>query len=519
MKTPLASLLRKAFHAAQMANQQTGHPADEIYMQWADQAQSRRQFLRHTSRAGALLGVGHLAGPWMPLLSAATRPNIAIVGAGIGGLSAGYYLREKGIPAKIFEADKRVGGRMKSAKIFGGGTLNTEIGAEFIDTDHLDMLHFVKILGLQDQLMDMQDDTFGIKDTFFLDGRHHTVQEVVNELQQVYPRIVADRKKMEGHRGAAWLDSMSMAQYLDGLGISKWLRTLLDAAYLGENGMDASEQSATILVSILEIENQEFRIFGPSDERFKLLGGNDQIPRRIAEKLDGQIQLEHRLLAIKETKGCGIELTFSENGTTRSETFDAAIITVPFTVLRDVEINMSMPDIKRRVIAELGYGANAKFILETKQRSWRNTGYQGYLFNDRVVNGWDSTQLQTNNQGTGTYTVFHGGQRARDAVKGTETEQLSYAMPALEGAFPGIKADFTGKTEIAAWPSNPFIKASYSCFSVGQAVPFEGAASKPVRNLFFAGEHTSVDFWGFMNGGAESGRLAAEKVLKKMRVH
>jgi len=42
--------------------------------------------------------------------------------------------------------------------------------------------------------------------------------------------------------------------------------------------------------------------------------------------------------------------------------------------------------------------------------------------------------------------------------------------------------------------------------------------NEPLRRLYFAGEHCSADYWGFMNGAAETSRSVAEKVLKRMRV-
>lgn len=91
-------------------------------------------------------------------------------------------------------------------------------------------------------------------------------------------------------------------------------------------------------------------------------------------------------------------------------------------------------------------------------------------------------------------------------------------MPQLEGAFSGSQISLTGKTELAHWPGNPFVRGSYSCFRPGQVSRFEGAAAAPVRRLYFAGEHCSSEYWGFMNGAAETGRKVAEQVLKRMRV-
>jgi monoamine oxidase len=519
MKTPLLRALRTAFQLAQLANQRPD-ATPEALLQHPNPAwgSSRRKFLRSGAQAGLLLGLGG-SGLAADLLLADSRryERVAIVGAGMAGLSAGYHLRRKGVKATLFEGDKRPGGRIKSARIFGEGQLNTEIGAEFIDTVHQDMLWFVRALNLQDKLMDVETDHFGRRDAFFIEGRHYGLPELLQELQAAYPRIQADQARLEG-RGAALLDRMSMAEYIEGLPVGKWLKMLLHAAYIGENGLETAEQSAANLLGVFEIRNQNFYPFGNSDERFKVIGGNEQVPQGLAKALDGQIRYEHRLTALRENNNRSISLIFNENGSTREETFDLVILTLPFTVLRDVDIQMELPEAKRSAIRELGYGTNAKFILETRTRSWRQAGYRGYLFNERIHNGWDSAQMQLNNEGPGTFTCYYGGERGKNAARGTENEQLAHILPALEGAFPGTSASLTGKMELAHWAANPFARGSYSCFKPGQVERFDGVAFAPVRRLYFAGEHCSSDYWGFMNGAAETGRRAAEKVLRKMRV-
>lgn len=520
MKTILSTTLRRAFELARQTHLHPELSYDDLLDERRQQVLSRRQFLHSAGRAGLVLGVGSaLGGPLMPLLDGRGKPNIAIVGAGLGGLSAGYFLRRKGVAATLFEADKRPGGRVKSARPFADGRLNTEIGAEFIDTHHGDLLWLVRMLRLDGALMDVEDDRFGVRDAFFLENRHHSLQEVVTELAAVYPRIEADRKALDGRR-AAEIDRRSMAEYIDALTVSEWVKKMLHAAFVGENGLETAEQSAANLLYIFSLEQEKnvFKPFGWSDERFKVIGGNEQIPQGLARILEGQIRYEHRLTALRENANGSITLVFEENGTTREATFDAVVLTLPFTVLREVDIQMELPPLKRQVIRELGYGTNAKFILETRDRPWRNAGYRGYLFNERISNGWDSAQMQLDNAGPGSFTCFFGGKRGLEARRGAEADQLAYVLPQLDGAFPGASKSLTGRHELAAWPSNPFVRASYSCFRPGQALPFEGAAFTPVRRLFFAGEHCSTEYWGFMNGAAETGRKAAEKLLKKMRV-
>ncbi len=518
MKTSLLHALRQAFHLAQLDGFHNNTLFDEVLAKRERHTIDRRHFLKTTAHAGVLLGLGGslAAGSFFENLDK-PKAKIAVVGAGMAGLSAGYFLRRKGVEAAIFEGDKRCGGRIRSARIFDSGNLNTELGAEFIDTGHSDMLWFARMLGLEAKLMDVETDKFGTRDAFFFENKHYSLREVVDEFRAIYPNIQADQRKLEGRR-AAQLDHISLSDYVENLPVSNWVKKMLHAAYLGENGMETDKQSAANLLSVFEIRDEKFYPYGASDERFKVIGGNEQIPQGLAKMLESQIRYQHKLLSIKENSNRSLTLAFSQDGTTKEETFDAAIMTLPFTILRELDLKMDLPPLKRRVIAELGYGTNTKFIVETKERTWRAAGYRGYLFNEQIPNGWDSAQMQQGNRGTGAYTCFFGGERGKNAARGTENEQLAYILFALEGAFPGTKNSLTSKMELAHWPGNPFVKASYSCFTVGQATAFEGEAFEPVRQLYFAGEHCSTEHWGFMNGAAETGRKAAEKVLKKMRI-
>lgn len=516
MKNNLLHALRQVFQLA--TSTQFTLPEALEYVERQQALEARRNFLKTTAKASLVIGLGGAtAFPQCARLPYTSKTRIAIVGAGMAGLTAAYHFRRKGVSAVVFEGDKRIGGRIKSARIFNNGQLNTEIGAEFIDTSHQDMLYMARVAGLHENLMDVEKDTLTTRDAFFIEGKHRTLGEILAEFKDFYPRIQADQGKMEG-KAASVFDKLSMADYIEDMPVSAWLKKLLHAAYLGENGLETSEQSAANLLSIFEIKNQRFYPFGSSDERFKVIGGNEQIPQKIGEMLRDQIRLEHKLVTIRENENQSFTLVFNENGTTRQENFDVVLMTLPFTILRELDIQMELPPSKKRIISELGYGVNAKFIVETQNRPWRELGYRGYLFNEIIPNGWDSTQMQNDNKGAGTFTCYFGGNRGRAAMRGSENAQLEYIIPQLDAAFPGTKAALTGKMELAAWPSNPFVKASYSCFKPGQVVPFEGQAATPVRNLYFAGEHCSTEYWGFMNGAAETGRKAAESILKKMKI-
>jgi monoamine oxidase len=83
--------------------------------------------------------------------------------------------------------------------------------------------------------------------------------------------------------------------------------------------------------------------------------------------------------------------------------------------------------------------------------------------------------------------------------------------------YPGSRAAFNGNAAGFHWPAHPLSLGSYACYKVGQWTAFAGEEQKPVGNIFFAGEHCSTEYQGYMNGGAATGREAAEAIIAKRK--
>jgi monoamine oxidase len=135
--------------------------------------------------------------------------------------------------------------------------------------------------------------------------------------------------------------------------------------------------------------------------------------------------------------------------------------------------------------------------------------------NSEIQTGWDNTQLQ--NSGGAGFTVYQGGLKGVALGNGTPASQAPKFVAQLDLMWPGCSAAYTGKAARMHWPEQPFTKGSYACYKPGQYTTIRGAEIKPVGNLFFAGEHCSSYFQGFMNGAAETGRMAAQDVLKAVK--
>jgi monoamine oxidase len=82
--------------------------------------------------------------------------------------------------------------------------------------------------------------------------------------------------------------------------------------------------------------------------------------------------------------------------------------------------------------------------------------------------------------------------------------------------YPGISQLSTGKVAISDWLDSPYTRGSYASYLVGQWTKFGGAEGERVGNLFFIGEHCSIDAQGYMEGGCATGVEAAKIIIKEL---
>lgn len=441
--------------------------------------------------------------------------RVAVVGAGLAGLTAARALCRAGMAVTLFEAAARVGGRVQSLTGAFGPGLVTELGAEFIDGRHTALLSLAAEYGLP--LLDTRGGTEGgLATSYFFAGRHRSEAEVLREFAPLAARMAADRARLSPDISAARhtpadaeLDRLSIAGYLDRIGADGWLRELLEVAYVTEYGLDAGEQSCLNLLTLLSPDTaQGFRIFGDSDERYKIRGGNERLVEALAAELAGRIETGHRLAALRELGG-RYRLAFERDGATREVDADFVVLALPFTALREVVLDVDLPPQKRAAIDTLGYGRNEKLIVGLKEAVWRTQGREGGAYSDLPFQtGWDSARLQ---DGGASYTFYLGGTTAAQLGDG-DTAAARY-VDALEALFPGVRRAHTGVHRATEWGANPFSRGAYACYRPGQWTTLAGWEGTPVGRLHFAGEHCSAAFQGFMNGAVETGQRAAAAIV------
>ncbi len=493
-RTPLFSILRKLTVAA---------ATDEVNKISDRSTISRRQFLKGVGATAGLVSLG------IPSLDIKGKnaPKITIIGGGIAGLNAAYTLKKAGVIAQVYEGSSRLGGRILTAKNILGQRLTTELGGEFIDSNHAEMISLAQEFGLE--LKDRKLSNL-IPRAFYFGGSLRSEKQVIEGIKPFANQILKDNKD------AALLDNISVSEYFQRLEISGWIKDLLETAYVTEYGLEISEQSTLNFLTMFSVDfSNGFEIFGESDERYTIADGNSKIIDELAARLDNQISIAHRLESVS-TKGKGYELTFANNESTKTVSADIVLLTIPFSVLRTIEMNVELPDWKLRAIKELGYGDHTKVTTGFTKRIWKESGYSGEVFSDEDFQlCWDNTETQAGEPGG--LTSFTGGKHALNASKGSVKEQSEKFIQSLEKIFPGISKTSNQHHERFAWSSNPFTMGSYSSYKPGQWTTIRGLEIKPVSNLFFAGEHCSLDYQGFMNGAAETGKNAAKAIINLLK--
>jgi len=510
-RTPLAELLQQA--TAEVAASGEHRP-------------SRRDALK----LGGALGLAAAAAA-VPLpageAKAAPAPvptrRIAIVGGGLAGLACAYQLKQAGQTATVYEASDRVGGRSWTLRgTFADGQL-VERGGQLIDTSHKAIQQLATQLGLQlDSLV--QAEVNGSEPLYYFDGQPYTYAQATNDIDAIHAKLHSD-VQAAGYptlyssftaRGQQ-LDTMSVVDWINESvpgGMASKLGQLLEVAYTIEYGADASQQSSLNLLYLLGFKGQgQLRIFGPSNEKYAIRGGCDQLPARLAAQLQGQIQTGNELVAVRQSGGI-VTLTLKQGSRVRTVTADKVVLALPFSILRS-SVDFSgagFKPLKQSAIRELGMGTNSKLHVQFTDRHWEGLGCNGETFADTgYQNTWDESRAQAGRSGI--LVDYTGGTVGASFGSGSPATRARQFLAQLEPVLPGITGKWNGRATVDHWLGNPWTKGSYSYWKVGQYTRFAGAEREPEGNCHFAGEHTSVDFQGYLNGAVETGQRAAQELL------
>ena len=510
--------------------------------------QSRGTFIRNAASAAA-------AAAMLPEFTACGssgargRERVVIVGAGIAGLTAAMHLRDAGIDSIVYESSGRVGGRMHSERSYWNQGQHTEWCGAMVDSLHVNIHKLAARFGVR--LLD----TYAARppharDTSYLHGRYYAMTDADRDFARVYP--ILQRQLGAIHPATTYANATPEAKRLDAMSMGAWIEryvpggtgsqlgSLIKESYRNEYGREVEELSALNLVMQLGqqrhyAENHQINVLGYSDQRYIMATGSQSLPEAIAASLPaGSIAFNRRLQQLRRTAGGTYELRFDNGSGGETVVADRVILAIPFIILRGIDYSGAGFDAKKaKAIDTLGYGYHTKLHLQFDRRAWMRPNHpwpepaDGQIWTTRPIqSALDFSLGQSGSDGL--IEVFTGAGTAeldtppqpysRIADSAAVKRHVTGFFEQLDRIWPGVSPYWNGKATFGNAQADPNILASYACWLVGQCTTIAGHEATQQGRVHFAGEHTSVENQGFMEGGAESGFRAAREILADYRI-
>ncbi|MFE2286053.1 flavin monoamine oxidase family protein [Streptomyces sp. NPDC059443] len=539
-RTPLMHALRQ-LAAEHAAARRLGLPVAEV------RGSTRRQLLGRAAALGLGTAFASAAGASasahaveaLPAKQPVTPARVAVVGAGISGLTAALTLQDAGVACTLYEANpSRVGGRMYSQRSLWAYGQTSEIGGELIDTSHKKILELCRRFNLPTEDF-LGGGPNGAEEVLWFNGTYYARTQADEDFKAVYQAL---RRDLQEAGEVSWNSTTPAGTALDDMTLYEWIETrvpgghgsqlgrFIDVAYNVEYGADTDQQSALALVLLMGYQPNpgSFNVWGQSNERYHITGGNDQLPNAIAKALPaGSLVMGRELTAVRVAVDGTQTLTFNDAGATRTVVADHTILCLPLPILQRIDLTGAGFDpLMKNLLRDARMGYCTKLNMQFTSRPWRGTGpwpgvSAGDCFNDLdIQQTWDTTKVQPGNGGI--LLQYGGGTLAGSLTPASPfaTDSDPYVrtlagrmLTGIDAFFPGTKAAWTGRAQLSAWHRNPYSLGAYSYWPTGylhKYAKYEGTAQ---GRIHIGGEHCSYDFQGFMEGGATEGERAAREVI------
>lgn len=445
------------------------------------------------------------------------KPNnktVTVVGAGLAGLAAAFNLHRAGWRVTVLEARDRVGGRVHTFRSFSDG-LMAEGGGEFIEASHTRMLALAAQFGLK---LARTGSWRGEKnDWVSFDGRSGPISDSevwgVDLMQQVergwelmseLSHHVPDPYQPHLAREAERLDEQSSFDWIQSLDLHPFAKKYFIQHIRSEYTCEPERLSLLDLARNAKMYYSE--VARPPSMR--VLGGNDQIPRTLADTLpDVRFKADVKSIRLKPD---GVAVMFQQAASHLTLDSDFVILAIPLSAARQIDFNGSLPVAHQKMVNDISYGAVTKVLIEYRERFWNERNWNGRLTTDApIVITWHATSHFEHERGI--LTAYTGGGPGAQLSALSDEARIEAAVAEIERLFPG-SSDLIENVATIAWLNEPYTRASYMALAPGDVVKHWQTLFAPAGRLYFAGEHATA-IQGFMEGAVESGQRAAAGIL------
>lgn len=411
--------------------------------------------------------------------------TVIVVGAGISGLAAAKKLKENGFNVIVLEAQSKVGGRLKTNRSLGvafdegaswiHGTAGNPItslaqqagmNTAFTDDESILAYDIGGVLHSDSNFSDTEDKFYTVLETLKNNGSStKSFETVFNEL---YPTYCNDR-----------LWKFFLSTYLT---------------------FDTGDLN--MLSSLLYNEGEEFG----GEERISV-NGYDTIPSYLAIGLNVQLNQKVTKIDYSNTK-----ILVSHNGTVTEA--DYVLVTVPLGVLKANKIDFvpSLPNTKQNAIQKVGVNCVNKFLLTWETAFWDDEQYICYTpdIKDKFNYFVNVKKYQPT---VNALMTFAYADKARQTENMTDQQIIEEIMTHLRDIY-GNNIPYPKNILRTKWQTNEYSYGSYSYTAVGTEMRhFDDLAEEIDDKIFFAGEHTEIDYFSTAHGAYLSGIREADKII------
>jgi monoamine oxidase len=447
----------------------------------------RRQFVENTLRALPLyLTLPTLIGACKEEVITPNGKSVAIIGAGIAGLSAAQMLRKNGFDVTLLEAQDKVGGRLKTNRSLD---IPFDEGASWIHGPRRNPItNLAEQAGATTFLTDDNNQVaFDINGQLYSD---RFVEDMENEYDKALKAVLNAGVKDKS------FETVFNNLYPNRLNMRIW-KYLLSAYLEFDTGADISQLSS--------IDFDDDEVFNGDD--VIITNGYDRVAEFLAKDLN--IRLNSPVSSINY-EGKKVKIGAS-NQTLET---DFVLVTVSLGVLKRERITFTpaMPKSKQQAIRNIGMGNVNKFLLVWENAFW-DTNLQYIAYTPEVKGKFNYFLNLRTFTATNALMTFALGNYASITEQKSDNEIIDEIMAHLKVIY-GNNIPKPSKFLRTAWGNNPYTFGAYSfAANNGRTTDFDVLAAQIENKVFFAGEHTSKDYRGTVHGAYLSGLSAAKKIM------
>jgi monoamine oxidase len=241
--------------------------------------------------------------------------------------------------------------------------------------------------------------------------------------------------------------------------------------------------------------------------KYKIRGGNDLLPLAFAKRLAEHIHYGAPVVRIARDAE-GVRVGYRQHGTEHTAAAAYLICTLPFPVLRRLEVVPPFSPQKQRAIKELHYDSVTRAFVQVKERYWEASGANGFGLTDDPTEMWHGTWDQPGRRSL-LISYMHNGTARRVAAMG-EDQRTQAVLDQINRVLPGLREHAEGVI-MKIWDEDEWAGGAYALHKPGQMEALLSYAAQPEGRVYFAGEHVSS--WpSWMQGALESGIRVAREI-------